>query len=330
MNRPAYSPPQMRSPEYNLGHGQVRDLHRSFLLVLKENARGRFLRITEKTREYTFGISIPASGLETFLKVFDDLARVANEPLSSAVTPAAAAGESTIQAEELQVENRSFRFMVDEYAHGRFLRIVETSSGRPGGLNIPAGGLPAFQEVLVRLVRVAHEAPLIFPPAPPVPARLAANENVIKSVVVPIERKSFMLALRENHRGRYLRITEKGTECFACFIVAAEGLAQFKELVDEMTTTANQVPYPFSPPNPDRPWATEQTIDSGQMQVQNRIIVFLLQENQMGRYLRLVEGEPGHQTNSLIVPASGLDVFRQLVDDMVKTSNEQPLENLPP
>jgi hypothetical protein len=60
------------------------------------------------------------------------------------------------------------------------------------------------------------------------------NETTLHSGVVGIERKSFMLLLKENPRGRFLRITEHGGVRPAAIIVPATGLNEFRKLLDEM------------------------------------------------------------------------------------------------
>ena len=52
---------------------------KTFVFALKENSRGRFLRITEDVGGRRDTIIIPAPGLEDFKKLLDDMIKVANE-----------------------------------------------------------------------------------------------------------------------------------------------------------------------------------------------------------------------------------------------------------
>ena len=52
---------------------------KTFTLALKENPRGRFLRITEDVGGRRDNIMIPASGLEEFRRVFDEMVKQAIE-----------------------------------------------------------------------------------------------------------------------------------------------------------------------------------------------------------------------------------------------------------
>jgi hypothetical protein len=73
-------------------------------------------------------------------------------------------------------------------------------------------------------------------PKPPV------NEDTLKSAKIQIERKTFVLALKENLRGRFLRITEDVGGRRDTIIIPAPGLEEFSKLVDEMVKAAAETP----------------------------------------------------------------------------------------
>ena len=74
------------------------------------------------------------------------------------------------------------------------------------------------------------------PPKPPV------NEDTLKSDKVQIERKTFLFALKENPRGRFLRITEDVGGRRDTIIIPAPGLEDFKKLLEEMVRAAAETP----------------------------------------------------------------------------------------
>src|ERR1700757_2304639 len=76
-------------------------------------------------------------------------------------------------------------------------------------------------------------------PKPPV------NEETLRSDKVQIERKTFLFALKENPRGRFLRITEDVGGRRDTIIISAPGLEDFKKLLDDMVRAASEMP-----PNP--------------------------------------------------------------------------------
>jgi hypothetical protein len=70
------------------------------------------------------------------------------------------------------------------------------------------------------------------------------NEDTLKSDKVQIERKTFVFALKENPRGRFLRITEDVGGRRDTIIIPAPGLEDFKKILDNMVRAAAETPQP--------------------------------------------------------------------------------------
>ena len=68
------------------------------------------------------------------------------------------------------------------------------------------------------------------------------NEDLLKSERVQIERKTFVFTLKENSRGRFLRITEDVGGRRDTIIIPSTGLVDFKQLLADMVKAANEVP----------------------------------------------------------------------------------------
>lgn len=77
--RRAYSQPRPQVQEDTLKSDKVQIERKTFLFALKENPRGRFLRITEDVNGRRDNIIIPSTGLEEFKRIFDDMVRTAME-----------------------------------------------------------------------------------------------------------------------------------------------------------------------------------------------------------------------------------------------------------
>jgi hypothetical protein len=73
-------------------------------------------------------------------------------------------------------------------------------------------------------------------PKPPV------QEDTLKTEKVQIERKTFVFTLKENPRGRFLRITEDVGGRRDTIIIPAPGLEDFKKIVDDMVKAAAETP----------------------------------------------------------------------------------------
>ena len=59
-------------------------------------------------------------------------------------------------------------------------------------------------------------------------------DDVLKSENIAIERKNFIFDLRENPRGRFLRITEDAGGRRDAIVIPAPGLEEFRRALDEI------------------------------------------------------------------------------------------------
>jgi PurA ssDNA and RNA-binding protein len=77
-----YQQPRPRPPEETLLRAEFPVERKLFILSLKENPRGRFLRIIEDTgsdRRPPVSIIIPATGLKDFQKLLADMVKAESE-----------------------------------------------------------------------------------------------------------------------------------------------------------------------------------------------------------------------------------------------------------
>jgi len=90
-----------------------------------------------------------------------------------------------------------------------------------------------------------------------------------------------------------------------------------------MISNERRSPYVSQPQMQPRRPVQEDTLKSGQVQIERKIIEFTLKENSRGRFLRISEDAAGHR-NAIIVPSTGLAEFQKLLDEMIKASNDLP------
>jgi hypothetical protein len=73
-------------------------------------------------------------------------------------------------------------------------------------------------------------------PKPPV------QEDTLKTDKIQIERKTFVFTLKENPRGRFLRITEDVGGRRDTIIIPAPGLEDLKKLLEDMVKASAETP----------------------------------------------------------------------------------------
>lgn len=90
---------------------------------------------------------------------------------------------------------------------------------------------------------ISNERPSPYGNRPPYGSpKPASNEDTLKSDSLQIERKTFVFTLKENPRGRFLRITEDVGGRRDSIIIPAPGLEDFQRLLQEMVKTSADTP----------------------------------------------------------------------------------------
>ncbi|KAL9407464.1 hypothetical protein Peur_004436 [Populus x canadensis] len=235
--------------------------HKLFYFDLKENPRGRYLKISEKTSATRSTIIVPFSGISWFLDLFNHY--VDNS-----------ADDQDLFSKELQLDTKVFYFDIGENRRGRFLKVSEASVSRNRStIIIPAGssrdeGWAAFRNILAeineasrlfmlpnqqssetseQLVGLSDDVGAGFisghssqSPAPT--SELNADRsvelppqdeigNLGVSKVIRVDQKRFFFDLGSNNRGHFLRISEVAGNDRSSIILPLSGLKQFHEIV---------------------------------------------------------------------------------------------------
>ena len=74
------------------------------------------------------------------------------------------------------------------------------------------------------------------------------NEETLKTERIQIERKGFVFALKENPRGRFLRITEEVDGRRDTIIIPAPGLQEFQRIITELVELSASTPLKTQQP----------------------------------------------------------------------------------
>ncbi|PWZ09818.1 Transcription factor Pur-alpha 1 [Zea mays] len=236
--------------------------HKLFYFDLKENPRGRYLKISEKTSATRSTIIVPIDGVAWFLDLFDYYIRT---------------DERDVFSKELRLQTKVFYFDIGENKRGRFLKVSEASVNRNRStIIVPAGssgeeGWEAFRNVLLEINNEASRL-YVLPNHPnqqhmEPPERLPGLSDDVgagfiaghgsqsasgpevdverlvdlppqeeisgmgMSKVIRADQKRFFFDLGSNNRGHYLRISEVAGVDRSSIILPLSGLKQFHEMV---------------------------------------------------------------------------------------------------
>jgi hypothetical protein len=95
---------------------------------------------------------------------------------------------------------------------------------------------------------ISNERPSPYGQRPNEQPKPHVPEDTLKHGQVMIERKTFVLTLRQNARGRFLRIIEGGGGRHETIIVPDSGLVEFQRVLGEMVKASNEMPSAVGSP----------------------------------------------------------------------------------
>nr|CAB3476776.1 unnamed protein product [Digitaria exilis] len=185
--------------------------HKLFYFDLKENPRGRYLKISEKTSATRSTIIVPVDGVAWFLDLFDYYIRT---------------DERDAFSKELRLQTKVFYFDIGENKRGRFLKQHLEPPERLPGLSddVGAGFIAGHGSQSASGPEVDVERLVDLPPQEEI-------SGMGMSKVIRADQKRFFFDLGSNNRGHYLRISEVAGADRSSIILPLSGLKQFHEMV---------------------------------------------------------------------------------------------------
>lgn len=233
--------------------------HKLFYFDFKENPRGKYLKISEKTSATRSTIIVPVDGIVWFLELFGYYIN-------------SSGGDEEVFSKELKLDNKVFYFDVGENKRGRFLKVSEASVSRNRStIIIPAGssgeeGWTAFRNILLD---INDEASRLFigsnkQQAEPSEQLAGLSDdvgagfisgrgaqldidvskisetplheemaNLSLSKVIRADQKRFFFDLGSNNRGHFLKISEVAGPDRSTIILPLSGLSEFHEILGQ-------------------------------------------------------------------------------------------------
>lgn len=159
--------------------------------------------------------------------------------------------------------------------------------------------------------------------------RGGVEEEELATRTLQIQAKRFYLDVKENRRGRFIKIAEVGAGGRKSrLLLAMSTAAEFRDQL----TDFSEVYASLGPPNPDSP-AENGKLKSATMVKDNRHYFLDMKENQRGRFLRVsMTMTTSMQRSQIVIPAQGLIEIRDTLTDLLKefgTDDKDGLDGLP-
>ncbi|XP_013794020.1 transcriptional activator protein Pur-beta-like isoform X1 [Limulus polyphemus] len=225
--------------------------------------------------------------------------------------------EQELATKVLQIQSKRFYLDVKENRRGRFIKVAEVGpAGRKSRLLLAMSSalelrdhLTAFSEIYASL-------------GPPNPENLP-EDGKLKSELMVKENRRYYLDLKENSRGRFLRISQTITQGGPRSQIAlpAQGMIEFRDALTDLLEefgTDDETSFGFKGALPE----------AHHMRVENKNFYFDVGQNSRGIYMRISEVKSNFRT-AITIPEKSWsrfrDIFTEYVDKM-KDLTEPPSE----
>ncbi|XP_052122156.1 transcriptional activator protein Pur-beta isoform X4 [Frankliniella occidentalis] len=199
---------------------------------------------------------------------------------------------------------------------GHSLVISVTSKYSQGGMDV---GTSDFDSGKWSGETTPQSSPSLGPATPAKPARPAAGQNQqgeqeLATKMLQIQSKRFYLDVKQNRRGRFIKVAEIGADGRRSQIfLALSTAADFRDHLSSFSDFYASL----GPPNPES-MPEDGKLKSEMMIKENRRYYLDLKENSRGRFLRVSQTiTRGGPRSQIAIPAQGMIEFRDALTDLL-------------
>ncbi|VDI61920.1 Hypothetical predicted protein [Mytilus galloprovincialis] len=216
-------------------------------------------------------------------------------------------GEQELATKTLQIQSKRLYLDVKQNRRGRFIKIAEVcAGGRKSRLLLAMSTAAEFRDYLTDFSE--HYASL----GPPNPDNLP-EDGKLKSETMIKDNRRYYLDLKENQRGRFLRVAQTRPRGGprSQIAIPAQGMIEFRDaltdLLDEFGTDDHE--------------GQSELPESKYLRVENKVFYFDVGSNRRGVYLRVSEVRSNYRT-AVTIPERSWGRFRDMLSEFVAGSTQ--------
>ncbi|XP_052212893.1 transcriptional activator protein Pur-beta-like isoform X2 [Dreissena polymorpha] len=217
-----------------------------------------------------------------------------------------ASGEQELASKTLTIQSKRFYLDVKQNRRGRFIKIAEVGAGgKKSRLLLAMSSAAEFRDYLTDFSD--HYSSL----GPPNPENLP-EDGKLKSEVMTKDNKRYYLDLKENQRGRFLRVAQtvpRGGPR-SQIAIPAQGLIEFRDALTDLLDEFGTDDHGQS----DLP-------ESKYLRVENKVFYFDVGSNRRGVYLRVSEVRSNYRT-SITIPERSWGRFRDMLSEFTERGQD--------
>lgn len=222
--------------------------------------------------------------------------------------PGPMAGELELASKMLQIQSKRFYLDVKQNRRGRFLKIAEVAAGgRKSRLLMSLPVAVEFRDFLTEFGDVYASL------GPPNPDNLP-DDGRIKSEVMSKDNRRYYLDMKENNRGRFLRVSQSNVNGpRSVVVIPAQGIVEFRDALTKLLEEFD-VHEDVSVAEPGLP-------EGRQFRVENKVFYFDIGQNNRGIFMRVSEVKSNFRS-AITVPERSWrqfrDIFMEVCEKMEK------------
>lgn len=216
-------------------------------------------------------------------------------------------GEQELATKMLQIQSKRFYLDVKQNRRGRFIKVAEVgAAGRKSRLLLAMSTAAEFRDHLTSFSELYASL------GPPNPDNLP-EDGKLKSEVMVKDNRRYYLDLKENSRGRFLRVSQtiaRGGPR-SQIAIPAQGMIEFRDALTDLLEEFGTDDGEFKGELPE-----------GQhMKVENKNFYFDIGQNSRGIYMRISEVKSNLRT-AITIPEKSWSRFRDIFADYVDKMKE--------
>ncbi|CAG5116339.1 unnamed protein product [Candidula unifasciata] len=218
-------------------------------------------------------------------------------------------GEQELATRTLHIQSKRFYLDVKQNKRGRFIKVAEVGAGgKKSRLLLAMSSAAEFRDFLSEFAD--HYASL-----GPTNTETPPDDGKLKSEMIVKDNRRYYLDLKENQRGRFLRVSQtipRGGPR-SQIAIPAQGMIEFRDALTELLEefgTDDQEPHSELP-------------ESKFMRVENKMFYFDVGSNRRGVYLRVSEVRNNFRT-AITIPERSWARFRDTLSEFVSKSTAKP------
>jgi len=214
--------------------------------------------------------------------------------------------QGDLASRTLVLESKRFYLDVKENQRGRFIKIAEISAdGRKNQILMTFSTAGIFSQNLQKFIEFYEDIGDLDLDN--------LKQGELRSEVMYKDDKKYHMDLKENARGRFLKVSETFTRGYSRFqvFIPADGMRDFHQNLGELIEEYDNGDAEDAMSGPQ----------NKHIRVENKNFYFDIKRNQQGRYMSISEVK-GNYRNSILVPESGWENFRDVLDEYVKQAKD--------